>query len=337
MGGDGLARALEHQYGAIWRHSLWCRCRFWRVPLGASRSPRPATFCRRNLVDRSLTAVLDVAATGDELSVTVIRPRSGWIAINWGEMWEARELLYYLVLRDVTVRYKQTVLGVTWAVIQPIFSMLIFTIIFGHFAKIPSDGQPYAVFVYAGLLPWMFFSNALSSASQSLVNQQSLLTKVYLPRLFVPAASVGGGLVDLAISFVVFAGLMLFYRVVPGWGIVAVPLLVALTIMAALGVGLSLSAVTVTYRDFRYVVPFLIQAWMYLSPVIYPVSLVPPEWQWLLALNPMVGIIDGFRSALLHQPWNLTTLAVSAVMACAALVYGLFHFRKTERRFADVA
>ena len=272
-----------------------------------------------------------------EPPVTVIQPRKGWIAIDWHELWESRELLYFLVLRDVSVRYKQTVLGVAWAVLQPVFSMLIFTVIFGKLAKMPSEGQPYALFVYAGLLPWMFFSNAVTTASQSLVNQQSLLTKIYLPRLFVPAAAVGGGLVDLAVSFAVFACLMLFYGAVPGWGVLAMPMLVLMTIVAALGVGLTLAAVTVTYRDFRYVIPFMVQAWMYISPVIYPVSLVPPRWQWLLAVNPMAGIIDAYRSSLLDLPWNFLTLSVSALSAVALLTYGLFFFRKTERRFADVA
>lgn len=270
-------------------------------------------------------------------SVTLIQPRSGWIAIDWRELWEHRELLYFLVLRDVMVRYKQTVLGVAWAVLQPVFSMVVFTIIFGKLAKLPSDGIPYPVFVYAGLLPWMFFANAVTGASNSLLNQQALLTKIYLPRLFVPAAAVGGGLVDLCVSFAVFAGLMLLYGVVPGWGLLAVPLLVLLAVIAAFGVGLTLAALTVTYRDVRHVVPFLVQAWLFISPVIYPVSMVPAEWQWLLALNPMTGVIDAFRSALLDRPWNLSALATSTASALVLLVYGLFYFRKTERRFADIA
>jgi lipopolysaccharide transport system permease protein len=269
--------------------------------------------------------------------VTLIRPREGWIGIDWRELWEYRELLYVLILRDVTVRYKQTVLGVAWAVLQPVFSMLIFTVIFGRFAHMPSQGQPYPVFVYAGLLPWMFFSNAVTTSSQSLVNQQSLLTKVYLPRLFVPAASIGSGLVDMAISCIVFAGLLVFYRIVPAWSVLAVPLLIVLTVVAALGVGLLLSALTVSYRDFRYVVPFMVQVWLYLSPVIYPVGIVPERWHWLLAINPMVGIIDGFRAALFGSPWNETTLVSSSLSAVLLLVFGLFYFRKTERRFADVA
>lgn len=267
----------------------------------------------------------------------VIQPRLGWIAVDWRELWESREILLFLVLRDVKVRYKQTVLGVLWAALQPLLTMAIFTVIFGRFAKIPSEGLPYAVFVFAGLLPWTFFSNAVTQASQSLVNQQALLTKIYLPRLFVPGAAIGGGLIDLGISGVVFLGIMLLYGVMPGWGFLAVPLLVVLTAAAALGAGLSLAALTVTYRDFRYVVPFMIQSWMYVSPVIYPVSVVPPQWQWLLALNPMAGIIDAFRSALLGLPWNFTTLGVSTASALVFLVYGLFYFRKAERRFADIA
>jgi lipopolysaccharide transport system permease protein len=267
----------------------------------------------------------------------VIRPRSGWIAIDWRELWEARELLYFLVLRDVKVRYKQTVLGVAWAVLQPLFTMLIFTIIFGRFAKIPSDGVPYAVFVFAGLLPWTFFSNNITQASMSLMNQQSLLTKIYLPRIFVPSASIGSGLIDLLVSFGVFALVMAYYGVGVGPGVAAVPLLVLLTAAASLGVGLMLAALIVTYRDFRYVVPFLVQSWLYISPVIYPVSMVPPRWQPLLAVNPMAGIIDGFRSALLGLPWNMTTLLVSSTSALLMLLLGLFYFRRTERSFADVA
>jgi len=281
-----------------------------------------------------LRAPRDIAEPGREL---VIRPRSGWISIDWRELWEARELLYFLVLRDIKVRYKQTVLGVAWAVLQPGFTMIIFTIIFGRFAKIPSDGLPYSVFVFAGLLPWTFFSNNVSQASMSLVNQQSLLTKIYLPRLYVPASAIGGGLVDLGVSFVVLVGLMFWYGVTPGWGLLAIPALILLSVATALGAGLSLAALTVTYRDFRYVIPFMVQAWMYLSPVIYPVDLIPPQWQLLLAVNPMVGVIDGFRSALFGLPWNFPALAVSVLAASISLVFGLFYFRKTERRFADVA
>ena len=272
-----------------------------------------------------------------EVRRLVIRPRSGWIAIDWRELWESRELLYFLVLRDVKVRYKQTVLGVAWAVLQPLFTMLIFTLIFGRFAKIPSDGVPYALFVFAGLLPWTFFSNNISQASMSLMNQQTLLTKIYLPRLFIPSSSIGSGLIDLLVSFGVFAMLMIYYRVGLGPGVLVVPFLVLMTAAASLGIGLWLAALIVTYRDFRYVVPFLVQSWMYLSPVIYPVSMVPAKWQPLLAINPMAGIIDGFRSALLGLPWNYTTIGISTVSSLVLLAFGLGYFRKTERSFADVA
>jgi lipopolysaccharide transport system permease protein len=267
----------------------------------------------------------------------VIEPRKGWIRVDWAELWEGRELLYFLVLREIMVRYKQTVLGVAWAALQPLFTMAIFTVIFGTFAKIPSDGQPYALFVFAGLLPWTFFSNSVTLAAQSLVNQQALLTKIYLPRAFIPASSVGAGLIDLLISFAVFACLMLFYRVTPGWGLLALPALVLISALAALGVGLALAAMIVSYRDVRHIVPFLMQCWLYISPVVYPVTVVPEQWRPVLALNPMAGLIDGYRSALLGTPWKLDTLMISSASALAFLIYGLFYFRKVERRFADVA
>jgi len=271
------------------------------------------------------------------VTTTVIRPRKGWVNLDWREMWDSRELLHFLVLRELTVRYRQTILGVAWAVLQPVLSMLLFSLIFGRLAKIPSDGYPYSLFVYSGLLPWMFVANAVTSASLSLVNQQALLTKIYLPRVFVPAAPVGAGLVDLCISMAVLALLMLYHGVAPGWGALALPFLVLLTAAAAMGVGLTLAAISVTYRDFRYVVPFMIQLWMFASPVVYPVSLIPVQWQGLLSLNPMFGLIEAYRSALLGRPWNFPALAVSTLSIILVLTYGLFYFRKTERRFADVA
>ena len=291
-----------------------------------------------------LTATLEPsseapATPGDaavEPQEIIIRPRKGWIAIDWAELWHYRELFYFLAWRDVKIRYKQTVLGVAWAVIQPVFSMLVFTIIFGKLAKIPSEGLPYAVFVYAGLLPWTFFQNAVTQSGLSLVGSQSLLTKVYFPRLIIPTAHVGAGLVDLAISFGVYAIILALFGVAPSWGIVFIPFLVLLTIAAALGLGLVLASLTVTYRDFRYVVPFSMQALMYLSPVVYPVSIVPQRYHWLLALNPMSGIIDAYRSAILGKPWNFTTLIVSSGVTVALFVFGLYYFRKAERRFADI-
>jgi lipopolysaccharide transport system permease protein len=270
----------------------------------------------------------------DEL---VIRPRSGWIAINWRELVRSRELLYFLIWRDVKIRYKQTALGVAWAVLQPLLTMLIFTAIFGQFAKIPSDGVPYPIFVFAGLVPWTFFANGVAQGGQSLVSQQQLLTKIYLPRLFIPTAAVGAFLVDMAISLGIYAVLLAFYRVVPSPGVVFLPILVVLTVVATLGLGYLLAALTVTYRDFRYVVPFMIQVLMYVSPVIYPVSMVPARFRALLALNPMSGLIEAYRSAILGTPWNPLTLGISSVSAVLLFVLGLFYFRKTERRFADIA
>ena len=281
-------------------------------------------------------STIDRSAMADPTEL-IIQPTRGWIGIDWGELLRYRELLYFLVWRDFKVRYKQTVLGVAWAVLQPVFNMVVFTIIFGKLANISSEGMPYAVFVYAGLLPWTFFSGGVNLAGLSLVNQQNLLTKIYFPRLFVPTASIGAGMVDMAISFGVFAIILLFYQTVPSWQIVFLPPLILLTVLATLGFGYTLAALTVSYRDFRFVVPFMLQAMMYLSPVIYPVSLVPGKWQWLLALNPMTGIIDAYRSAILGKPWNFTTLAVSTAATLVLFVFGLFYFRKTERKFADIA
>ena len=281
-----------------------------------------------------MTAVPASPATGTE---TVIRPRKGWINIDWAEIYRYRELLFFLTWRDILVRYKQTVLGVAWSILQPVFMMVVFTVIFGRLAKIDSEGLPYAVYVYAGLLPWTFFSNAVSLSGLSLVSQQALLTKIYFPRLFVPTSSVGAGLVDLAISFLVYGVILAVYGIVPSAGIIWLPLLVVLTVLAALGFGYTLAALTVSYRDFRFLVPFMMQAMMYISPVVYPVTLVPEQYHWLLALNPMTGIIGAFRSAVLGTPWNPTTLIVSTLVTLVLFVFGLFFFRRTERRFADIA
>jgi len=287
-------------------------------------------------VEQPSEAIASPGDTAPEPQEIVIRPRKGWIAIDWPELWHYRELFYFLAWRDVKIRYKQTVLGVAWAVIQPVFSMIVFTIIFGNLAKMSSEGLPYPVFVYAGLLPWTFFQNAVTQSGMSLVGSQSLLTKVYFPRLIIPTAHVGAGLVDLAISFGVYGVILAVFGVAPSWGVIFIPFLVLLTIAAALGLGFVLASLTVTYRDFRYVVPFSMQALMYLSPVVYPVSIVPQRYHWLLALNPMSGIIDAYRSAILGKPWNFTTLIVSSGVTVALFVFGLYYFRKAERRFADI-
>jgi lipopolysaccharide transport system permease protein len=265
------------------------------------------------------------------------RAQSGWVAIDWRELWEGRELFYFLVMRDIKVRYKQTVLGVAWAVIQPLITMVIFTVVFGRLAKIPSDGIPYAAFVLAGLLPWTFFQAVVTQASQSLINQQALLTKIYLPRLFIPASPAGSGLVDLGISFVIALIVMAWYGIVPTAGLLLLPALTLIALLGALGAGIWLAAVTVSFRDFRYVVPFMMQSWLYISPVVYPVSLVPDQWRWVMALNPMTGVIDGYRSALLGTPWNHLEIAISSASATMLFILGVRYFRMTERRFADIA
>jgi lipopolysaccharide transport system permease protein len=278
----------------------------------------------------------DGLAAPDGERVVQIRAAAAVRAIDWREIVRCRELLYFLVWRDVKVRYKQTLLGVAWAVLQPLLAMLIFTVIFGRIIKVPSEGLPYPVFVYAGLLPWTFFSASVSIAGVSLVNQQHVLTKVYFPRLFVPTAGVCAGLMDLLIAMLIYGLLLCHYRCWPTWEVVFVPVLVLLTVMLTLAFSYFLSALTVSYRDFRYVIPFMLQVLLYLSPVVYPVSIVPERLHWLLALNPMAGIIDGYRSAIMNKPWNLTTLVVSAAVTVVLLMASLVFFRTAERRFADI-
>jgi lipopolysaccharide transport system permease protein len=277
------------------------------------------------------------AAGADDVPVMVIEPKKGWLAVDFKELWHYRELLYFLVWRDVKVRYKQTVLGAAWAIIQPVFSMVIFSVIFGNFAKIPSDGVPYPIFVFAGLLPWTFFSNAVSQSGVSLIAQTGLLTKIYFPRLYIPTSSIGVALVDLALSFVVYVAIMLWFMHLPGLSALLLPLLVLLVVMASAGVGYLLASVTVKYRDFRHIIPFMMQAWMYASPVVYPVTLLPEEYRWIMALNPMAGIIGGFRSALLNQPMDWQSLGISSGVAVVIFILGLYNFRRSERWFADIA
>ena len=268
--------------------------------------------------------------------VTIIEPSRGWRTLDLKELWAYRELLWVLTARDIKVRYKQTVLGFAWAIIQPVMMMVVFSIFFGRLAGMPSDGFPYPIFVYAGLLPWTFFANAVSTSGNSLIGSTQLVSKVYFPRLIIPLASVGGGLVDFALSAAVLLLLMLWYGV--GWSVnlLLAPLLIVGVIFIALGVGTFLSALTVAYRDFRYVVPFMIQFWMFATPVVYPASLVPEGWRWLLFLNPMAGIIEGFRSAFLGQALEVTTFLISLGVAFALFLVGVTYFEKVERRFADI-
>jgi lipopolysaccharide transport system permease protein len=272
-----------------------------------------------------------------DLSLSIYEPTHGWLSLRLDELWHYRELLYFLTWRDIKIRYKQTALGVAWAVLQPLITMVIFSIIFGQFAKLPSDGIPYPVFSYVALLPWGLFSGALQRAGTSLVANANLITKVYFPRLVIPMSAVAAGLVDFVISFVVLLGLMLYYRISPTWMILTIPFFVLLAILTALAVSLWLSALNVKYRDVQYMIPFLIQAWMYASPVAYSADLVPTgPWRILYGLNPLAGVIQGFRWALLGGNPPDELMAVSVAIVLLLLVSGFYYFRRMERTFADV-
>lgn len=268
--------------------------------------------------------------------LTVIEPPRGWRSLDLDEIWRYRELLWVLTERDIKIRYKQTVLGFAWAIIQPVMMMVVFSVFFGTLAQMPSDGLPYPIFVYAGLLPWTFFAGAINNASNSLVASSGLVSKVYFPRLVIPLSSAGSGIADFAIATIVLLLMMLWYGI--GWSVnlMLAPLLVAGTVFIALGVGIFLAALNVAYRDFRYVVGFVIQFWMFATPVVYPASLVPDTWRWLLFLNPMAGFIEGFRSAFLGRPFDWPAIAISLVVAVAVFIAGVAYFEKVERTFADI-
>ncbi len=272
------------------------------------------------------------------IPVMIYEPiKSGLRSVNWRELWEYRELLYFLTWRDIKIRYKQAALGVAWAVLQPLFTMIVFSVFFGAFAHLPSDGIPYPVFTYVALLPWQLFSGSLSRAGTSLVANRSLLTKVYFPRLVIPLSSVGAGLVDFAIAFVILLGLMLVYGITPTWAIFTLPLFIVFAALASLAVGLWLSALDVQYRDFEHAIPFIIQAWMYASPVAYSADLVPAGiLRTLYGLNPMAGVIQGYRWALLGGSPPDALLLVSALVVLLLLISGLAYFRRMEDSFADI-
>ena len=272
-----------------------------------------------------------------EVPFVRIEARRGWVSLGLKELWNYRELLYFLIWRDIKVRYKQTVLGAAWAIIQPFFTMVVFSLFFGRLAGVPSDGIPYPIFSYAALVPWTFFSGGLTQASNSLVESANLLKKVYFPRLAIPIASVLAGLVDLALAFSVLLLMMAGYGKHPTSHIVWLPAFLLLSVITSLGVGLWISALNVKYRDFRYIVPFLAQMWLFITPVAYPSSLLSGWWKTLYGLNPMAGVIEGFRWALFETsaaPGPMT--AVSAVAAIALLLGGAFYFRRVERTFADL-
>jgi lipopolysaccharide transport system permease protein len=282
------------------------------------------------------SAVSNRQSAIDSLPTFSIDPPSGWTSIGFRELWDYRELLYFLTLRDVKVRYKQTALGAAWAIIQPVFMMVVFSLFFGKLAGIKSDGIPYPIFTFCALLPWQLFAHALTESSNSLVANERLITKIYFPRLVVPMAAVLGGLVDFAVAFAILLVMMLYYGIVPGWAIVTLPGFILLAIMTALGVGLWLSALNVQYRDVRYTINFLIQFWLFATPVAYPSSIVPERWRALYGLNPMAGVVEGFRWALLGNKAPGAMLAVSVAVVIVLLVGGLYYFRRMEQHFADV-
>jgi len=266
---------------------------------------------------------------------TIIRPSGA--RPSFGALWAYRELLYFLVWRDLKVRYKQTVLGVAWAVLQPLATTLVFTIFLGRLAGMPSDGVPYPLFAYTAMLPWQLFAHALTESSNSLVANERLITKVYFPRLVIPLATILAGLVDFVIAFMVVIGLMAWYGVAPGLSVLAVPLFVGLAVLTALAVGLWLSALNVQYRDVRYTLGFLVQIWLFATPVAYPSTLVPERWRALYGLNPMAGVVEGFRWALLgHGQAPGAMLVVSTAVTVVVLIAGLWYFKRMERTFADV-
>jgi len=267
----------------------------------------------------------------------LIRPSRGWASLRLSELWEYRELLYFLVWRDIKVRYKQTVLGASWAVIQPFFTMVVFSLFFGRLAKIPSDGIPYPIFSYAALVPWAFFANGLNQASNSLVGNSNLIKKVYFPRIAMPIAAVLGGVVDFILAFIMLIGMVLYFGMVPTVNVVWLPFFLLLAFVTSLGASLWLSAMYVQYRDVRHIIPFLTQIWLFATPIAYPSSLLPEPWRTIYGINPMVGVVEGFRWALLGtQTGPQAMIIVSSLVALLLLFSGTFYFRRMERTFADV-
>jgi len=271
-----------------------------------------------------------------EEPLVVIEPNKAWSALDLRDIWGFRELLYFLIWRDIKVRYKQTELGVAWAIIQPLFTMVIFTLFFGRLAGVPSDNVPYPIFAFAGLMAWTFFANAITTSGNSLVGSAHLITKVYFPRMIIPGAAVAAGLVDFAIAFVILVLLMIYYGIGFTLNMLMFPVLLVLTTLLALGMGMWMSALNVKYRDVRFALPFVVQLWMYISPVIYPASFLPAKFRWLLSLNPMTGIIEGYRSSLFGHPFNWIDLAVSVVITFGLLIYSSYAFRRMEKNFADI-
>ncbi|MBO0724966.1 MAG: ABC transporter permease [Blastocatellia bacterium] len=282
------------------------------------------------------TATEESRLNPPERPLVSIRAGGGFASVDLKSLWAYRELLYFLTWRDVKVRYKQTALGAAWAVIQPLFTVIVFSIFFGKLANLPSEGIPYPLFAFAAVLPWTFFSNTVTGSGNSLVGSANLITKVYFPRMIIPAAAVAAGLIDLMIAFGVLIVLMIYYSVGVTWRLSMVPALVVLTTLLAAAVGMWTSALNVKYRDIRHALPFAIQLTMFATPIIYPASIVPERWRWALNLNPLTGIIEGYRAAFFGRPFDWGALAISAAITFALLVYAAYHFKRMERTFADV-
>jgi len=266
----------------------------------------------------------------------VIEAEDSGVKLGLADLWRYRELLYFLTWRDVKLRYKQTLLGAAWAIIQPLFAMLLFTMFFGRLARMPSDNIPYPLFAYAGLLPWTFFANAVTSSANSLIGSTNLVTKVYFPRMIIPAAPVLAGLIDLGIGFVLLVPLFIYYRVSIGWHFLFLPVLILLVTLIAFGVGMWMAAINVKYRDVRYALPFLVQLWLFASPVIYPLSLMPPKWRWLLMLNPLTGIVEGMRASLFGRPFDWPAIGVSFAVSILIAGFAAVFFQRVEDSFADI-
>ena len=274
--------------------------------------------------------------TSDPPRHALIKSEEAGVQLNLSELWDFRELLYFLTLRDIKVRYKQTLMGLAWVIIQPLTTMLIFTLVFNRFVRLDAGPLPYPLFALSGLLLWLFFANGVTNSTNSLISNSNLITKVYFPRMFIPAASVGAGLVDLGVAFVLLIALVFYYGVTLTTHILLLPLFILLMTLLALGVGWLSAAVTVKYRDLRHALPFIIQLWMFASPVIYPTSIVPQKWKWLLTINPVAGIIEGFRASLTGQPFNWLHLSIAAAITLSLLLCSVYVFRRFEDTFADV-
>lgn len=267
---------------------------------------------------------------------THIEPTKAWLSFGWKEMWLYRELLFFLTWRDIKIRYKQTVLGFTWAILQPFLTMVVFSLFFGRLANVPSDGVPYPIFNFTALLPWQFFEYSITTSTNSVVTNANMITKVYFPRMFIPVSTIFSGLVDFAIAFIVLIGMMIFYRISPTVGVLLLPFFLLLAFITAMGVSLWMSALNVKYRDVRYIVPFLMRFWFFATPIAYPSTLLNEPWLTIYGLNPMVGVVEGFRWALLGTQPPQSMIFLSVLVAVALLISGLFYFNRTEKTFADI-